>query len=54
MAKIQEQQVIIKLYKLVKDVSEESSLVDNEFLENIEAVVQELVDPAVLVEILTE
>jgi hypothetical protein len=49
MAKIQEEIVVIKLSKLVKEVG--SSLTTEDFVQNVEAIVQELVGDSVIVEV---
>ena len=51
MAKIQEEVIIIKLSKLVKDGVETSSIVGTEIQQALEQVVQELVGDSVVVEI---
>jgi hypothetical protein len=51
MAKIIEQQVLITLSTLVKDDVESVKLIDNDFVNNIEVVVQELVDKGIVVEV---
>jgi hypothetical protein len=51
-AKIINQHVVINLSKLVKDNSEESaSLVSEDFVDELEAVVQELVNKDIIVEV---
>jgi hypothetical protein len=55
MAKIQEQIVVIRLSKLVKDSEiSESGLMDSGLTESLESVVQELVGHDVLVEVASE
>jgi hypothetical protein len=55
MAKIQEEIIVIRLSKLVKEsISETETLTDLDFNANVEALVQELVGPAVVVEIANE
>jgi hypothetical protein len=52
MARIHEDVIIIKLSKLVKDsTNDESSLIGKDTIENIEAIVQELVGDSVIVEV---
>ena len=52
MARIHEDVIIIKLSKLVKDsTNDESSLIAEDTIENIEAIVQELVGDSVIVEV---
>lgn len=51
MAKIQEELVVVKLSKLVKDQETPSSLTNEDFAVNLEAIVQELVGDSVIVEI---
>ena len=52
MAKIQEEIILVKLSKLIKEVTEDSTpLTNDEFSTNLEAIVQELVDETVIVEI---
>ena len=51
MAKIQEEVIIIKLSKLVKDGVETSSIIGTEIQQALEQVVQELVGDSVVVEI---
>ncbi len=52
MAKIQEEIIIIKLSKLVKNSEEvEDSLINDDFSANLETIVQELVGDTVIVEI---
>jgi len=55
MAKVHEQVVIVKLSKLVRDRdSETNSLVDSEFLENAESLLQQLAGDALTVEVVTD
>jgi hypothetical protein len=49
MAVIQEEIIVIKLSKLVKEVG--SPLTTEDFTQNIEAIVQELVSESVIVEV---
>lgn len=51
MAKIQEEVVVIKLSKLVKNLEDAAPLTNEDFSANLEAIVQELVGDAVIVEI---
>jgi hypothetical protein len=51
MAQIQEEVIVVKLSKLVKDVNAAPPLTDADFAANIEAVVQELVGPGIVVEL---
>lgn len=52
MAKIVEQQVVIKLSTIVKDTVEDvQQIAGDDFVESVEAVVQELVDNNVVVEV---
>ena len=54
MAKINEDTVVIKVSELLKDSDDESVIMDDEFVGNIEAVVQELVGAGKLIEIIKE
>jgi hypothetical protein len=54
MAKLVESMVVIKVSELVKDDAEEINPMDNEVLEQLEAVVQELVGEGKLVELIKE
>ena len=54
MAKIQEEIVVIRLSKLVKDNSDANQLTDTDFSQNVEALVQELVGDSVVVEVVKE
>lgn len=55
MARIQEQVIIVKLSKLVKDKEGESnSFVDAEFFENAESLLQQLAGDSLTVEVLSE
>ena len=49
MAKIQEEIIVIKLSKLVKEVND--SLTTEDFVQNVEAIVQELVGDSIIVEV---
>jgi hypothetical protein len=51
MAHIQEEIIVIKLSKLVKDIDSSPPLTDKDFTANIEAVVQELAGPGIVVEL---
>lgn len=51
MAHVQEEIVVIKLSKLLKSDSEQSSLVADEFTATVESIVQELVGDNVIVEV---
>jgi hypothetical protein len=52
MAKIQEEIIVIKLSKLIKNSTDESSsLTNKDFPDNLEAIVQELVGDTIFVEI---
>jgi hypothetical protein len=52
MAKIQEEIILVKLSKLIKESTDNvESLTNNDFSTNLEAIVQELVGEAVIVEI---
>ena len=55
MAKIQQQLIVIKLSKLVKDTDDTGvDIAGTEITSNLEAVAQELVGENVIVEIVTE
>ena len=54
MAKINEDVVTIRVSELLKDSDSESIIMDDEFVGNIEAVVQELVGAGKLIEIIKE
>lgn len=55
MAKIIEQNLVIKFSKLVKDdASDNDSVVDRDVIANLEQVVQELAGESVIVEIIEE
>ena len=54
MAKINEDVVTIRVSELLKDSDSESTIMDEEFVGNIEAVVQELVGAGKLIEIIKE
>jgi hypothetical protein len=54
MAKIQEEIVVIRLSKLVKDADDLIQITDADFSQNVEALVQELVGESVVVEVAKE
>jgi len=55
MARIHEQVLVLKISKLIRDRDNESeSLVDNEFITNAEAVLQELVGDSYTVEVVAD
>jgi hypothetical protein len=55
MAKIQEQIIVIKVSKLVKDSAHTNSpIISDDFMNNIEAVVQELAGDDVVIEVITD
>jgi hypothetical protein len=54
MAKIQEEIVVIRLSKLVKDNTSGDQITDTDFSQNVEALVQELVGDSVVVEVVKE
>jgi hypothetical protein len=55
MAKIQEQMIVIKLSRLVKDSDDTSAgIANDEVVSSLEAVAQELVGDGVIVETITE
>jgi tRNA/tmRNA/rRNA uracil-C5-methylase (TrmA/RlmC/RlmD family) len=51
MAKIIEETIVIKVSKLTKEQNTEVSITPSDFTDNIEAIVQQLVGEAVVVEI---
>lgn len=51
MAKIQEEVITIKLSKLVKNLDDIDQLTNEDFESSLEAIVQELVGDAIIVEI---
>ncbi len=51
MAKIHSETIAVKLSKLVKDSEHPEQLVSDDFDQNLEAIVQELVGEGVIVEI---
>jgi hypothetical protein len=54
MAKIQEEIVVIRMSKLVKDNSDSGQITDADFSQNVEALVQELVGESEVVEVVKE
>jgi hypothetical protein len=54
MAKIQEEIVVIRMSKLVKDNDDVGQITDTDFSQNVEALVQELVGESVVVEVVKE
>lgn len=54
MAKLQEQIIILKVSRLLKDADQEQPLLSDEALTSLEAVVQELAGNNTLVEIASE
>lgn len=53
MAKLQEEVLVIKISRLLKDSESGSAIIDDTTLANLEAVVQELAGAGALVEIQT-
>jgi hypothetical protein len=51
MAKLQEEVIVVKVSKLLKDTDAESVILDNDTVVSIEAVVQELAGAGTLVEV---
>lgn len=51
MAKIQEEIVVIRLSKLIKDTETVTTLTDKDFASSLEAIVQELLDSSIIVEV---
>lgn len=51
MAKIVEEVIVIKVSKLVKDITNDTSVVSEETIASLEAVVQELVGESTVVEV---
>lgn len=51
MPKIHEEQIVIKLYKLTKNDRDTSSIVNQELIDSLHSVVEELVEPGIIVEI---
>lgn len=54
MAKIQEELILIKLSKLIKNNDQLLPLVNDEIVSNIEQITQELIGDTVIVEVTTE
>ena len=54
MAKLNESMIVVKVSELLKDNAESHQILDAETINSIEAVVQELVGPGKLVEIIVE
>ena len=54
MAKIQEQVIVVKLSKLVKDGDSSGINITDDLVQSIEAIAQELVESGVIVEVITE
>lgn len=53
MAKIQEQNILIKFSKIAKDSDEDSTVVDQDVVASLEAVAQELAGAGIIVEVQT-
>jgi hypothetical protein len=51
MAKLQEEVLVIKVSKLLKDADAQDELLSEEVLQNLEAVMQQLVGAGALIEI---
>jgi hypothetical protein len=51
MAKLHEEVIVVKVSKLLKDSESESTILDNDTITSIEAVVQELAGAGTLVEV---
>lgn len=51
MAKIQEQAVVIKFSKLIKDGDDEKEVIDSDVISSLEAVAQELAGQGIIVEV---
>lgn len=51
MAKLHEEVIVVKVSKLLKDSESESTILDDETVVNIEAVIQELAGAGALVEV---
>jgi hypothetical protein len=51
MAKIQEQSVVIKFSKLIKDGDEGQAVIDSDVVTSLEAVAQELAGQGIIVEV---
>tara|TARA_S200000501_G_C20711026_1_gene694000 strand:+ start:807 stop:971 length:165 start_codon:yes stop_codon:yes gene_type:complete len=54
MAKLNEEMVVIKISKLLRDDEKASAMLDAEMSANLEAVIQELAGPDKLVEVIKE
>lgn len=54
MAKLNEEMVVIKVSELLKDDADADTILSDDMLEGVEAVVQELVGAGKLVEIIKE
>ena len=55
MAKVQEQVIIVKISRLVRDREPDTAvIVDSEFIENAESVLQQLVDSTITVEVVAD
>jgi hypothetical protein len=53
MAKLQEEIIVVKISKLIRDanINQENSVIDAEFLQSLEEVVQQLAGAGALVEV---
>jgi hypothetical protein len=51
MAKLQEEVIVVKVSKLLKDADTESVILDSDTITSIEAVIQELAGAGALVEV---
>tara|TARA_R110002074_G_scaffold84956_2_gene188147 strand:+ start:8559 stop:8744 length:186 start_codon:yes stop_codon:yes gene_type:complete len=54
MAKLNEEMVVIKISKLLRDGEDPVTMLDSEMSANLEAVIQELAGPDKLVEVIKE
>ena len=54
MAKLNEEMVVIKISKLLRDGEDPVTMLDSEMSTNLEAVIQELAGPDKLVEVIKE
>ena len=54
MAKLNEEMVVIKISKLLRDDEKATAMLDAEMSANLEAVIQELAGPDKLVEVIKE
>lgn len=54
MAKLNEEMIVIKISKLLRDDEKSTAMLDAEMSANLEAVIQELAGPDKLVEIIKE